>query len=552
MADILFNDTSSVKKKKSGLAGKSTGFSKSKVESNPALNLFGNDDLFASKPKEKKDDLFGPTLKRDSSKDVLNTKKTEKPNELVENFLKSHPALQEFVRLSPIAEFGLTQEQIQEKIQQSAQNDFARFKNITPILFGQQTRVDTLIEKINKKYANQKVPFGASLNRRGLHSLTYTLRVDRVELCRDNIDRVSEILQFIGHLINIFSSSTVTQELRIDINGLEQAITNFEETNPEYIKMSRIIHQVDKEVKKTETIDSSWPTIRNIVGKLFNPQTGYFPDLGTAESLFEIFVQSFPTEIKQKLDKLIDLSISHPNAIGKAILTQSKEVMKYYDIDSDQNLQYMFILFARYFFSQIYQSTIGPNILSADISTFTARIVSLRKLSPIGFGFSGNFLPENLKGLTLESFPADNPYKEAIGCFELIQFQYCPLDFCRAVHEALKTIQSIASEISFEIKTNANNGKIYAKSDHLLCLDDLFDISLIVLVLAAPVSLKAMVEQFEPYIESLEMTAELEFAFTNISAMVKHIMEMDISNFMNAAKERTNQFVDIDPLRIMS
>ena len=94
-------------------------------------------------------------------------------------------------------------------------------------------------------------------------------------------------------------------------------------------------------------------------------------------------------------------------------------------------------------------------------------------------------------------------------------------------------------------------GKVIAKSDHLLCLDDLFDISLLVFLLSNAIPIYPLVKSFQPYYKGLEMTSDLEFAFTNIEAIISHIELMDLNSFLQTAKERINESLEIDPLNIM-
>ena len=559
--DILFDDTSSKKKgKKSGLfAAKNAGFAKSK-EKKPVLNLFGDGDLF-DKPKKEKNksinDLF--QLSNEDEKNHISDKKENQketpkkdPEAEVNAFLSEHPEIEPFIHIQPFTELGLTEDEIHQKISTAATEGFVRVKQCSPLIVSTTEQVEKSYAKINKKYPNRNIPPGCSFRRKGLYALQYTLRVKRNNLIKKNLDKISDCILFIGNLVNIFATSKIDKELKIMIPQIESAITKFPETDEKYNKLTRLIKLVDKFVQEPEQIDCSFNQINTIVSKMFNPTAGYFPDLGYAEHLFNLSLNQFSTEEKQLLEKRIKVSLGHPNAIGKAILTESNEYAKHFGIDPNSSLQVIFILFTRYFFSQLYITNISQNLLKADNTEFISRVNQLRNFSPIGFGFSGNFLPEHLKPMALKIFPKDNPYKEAIGYFELLQFQICPIDFCKVVHDALKMIQAVASEISFQIKTKANGGKVYAKSDHLLCLDDLFDISLIVLLLAAPVNLASMVEQFEPFIQSLEMTAELEFAFTNISAMVRHILELDIEKFEQEAKKRSDQDLEIDPLRILA
>ena len=561
--DILFDDTSSKKKgKKSNLfATKNAGFAKSK-EKKPVLNLFGDGDLF-DKPKKEKTKSIGDLFqlsnedeknpKTEEIQQKENQKDTKKdPIQEVQAFISEHPEIEPFIRIQPFTELGFTEEQMHQKISASASEAFVRVQQCSPLIVSTTDKIEKSLQKINKKYPNRNIPPGCSFKRKGLYALQYTLRVKRINLIKKNLDKISDCILFIGNLVNIFATSKIDKELKILIPQIESAITKFTETDEKYNKLTRLIKVIDKLLQEPEQIDCSFNKINTMVAKMFNPTAGYFPDLGYAEQLFNLSLNQFSQEEKQLLEKRIKVSLDHPNAIGKAILTESNEYAKHFGIDPNSSLQVIFILFTRYFFSKLYTTSISQNLLKADNTEFISRVNQLRKFSPIGFGFSGNFLPEHLKPMALKIFPTDNPYKEAIGYFKLLQFQICPIDFCKVVHDALKMIQAVASDISFQIKTKANGGKVYAKSDHLLCLDDLFDISLIVLLLAAPVNLASMVEQFEPFIQSLEMTAELEFAFTNISAMVRHILELDIEKFEQEAKKRSDQDLEIDPLRILA
>ena len=155
--------------------------------------------------------------------------------------------------------------------------------------------------------------------------------------------------------------------------------------------------------------------------------------------------------------------------------------------------------------------------------------------------------------IALDVFPPRTeqmPYNSSIDALETTRFHYCPLDFCRAVHEALRIIQNTASKLSYQSQYNATK-KVGAKSDHLLSLDDLFDITLVVYLLARVDELPGMVEAFEPYIAGLDMMAELEFAFTNITAIISHIMNLDMNKFISDANEKMHELLDIDPLHIL-
>jgi hypothetical protein len=146
----------------------------------------------------------------------------------------------------------------------------------------------------------------------------------------------------------------------------------------------------------------------------------------------------------------------------------------------------------------------------------------------------------------LADFPPDNLYQTAIAIFDALPYFICPIDFCMALHEGLKTLQNIASERSFEyLKAK---GTWSAKRDHLLCLDDLVDVLTIVFLLANPMPTIGIVLAFEPYIHGLEMTSELEFAFTNISAMVGHLLEVTMEDFIQETRAKAVAAMEFDPL----
>lgn len=200
--------------------------------------------------------------------------------------------------------------------------------------------------------------------------------------------------------------------------------------------------------------------------------------------------------------------------------------------------------------SELSPLSLERKLQAIDLSNFAAKVKVLYQHSPFELGFTENFLPNKYKTIALSAFPDNNPYKDAIMIFNKLPFYTCPIDFCRTMHEGLKVVQCIASQISFNEKSQAT-GKIYAKSDHLLCLDDLFDITLITMLMSNPIPVFQMVETFQPFIQSLQMTSELEFAFTNINALMEHIKNLDIEKFAKDAKMRAEEEMEIDPLNIL-
>jgi hypothetical protein len=232
-------------------------------------------------------------------------------------------------------------------------------------------------------------------------------------------------------------------------------------------------------------------------------------------------------------------------AIGRAVLASATELACVHGLADDAR-PIMFLLCARYYCKRIYEVAIGSELIGRDYADVSARVAQLRRLSPAGFGISDAFLDERWLAVPLAAFPVENPYREVISNFETLPYYICPIDFCVAWHERLKTLQGIASNRSFECLLR--KGMVSAKWEHLLCLDDLVDISTVMLLLANPIPTIGVVLAFQPYVHGLEMAAELEFAFTSLTVIVERLMRLDIEKFLQAARAKVEAVLDVDTL----
>ena len=98
-----------------------------------------------------------------------------------------------------------------------------------------------------------------------------------------------------------------------------------------------------------------------------------------------------------------------------------------------------------------------------------------------------------------------------------MQFEVCPIDFCVAAHRCLREIENVAV-----FTRDAPN---YAMS-----IDEVFDISMIVVVLACPLELPMAIESFSAYIEGLRLPSRLRFAFTTFKAICDNIVSMKLDD----------------------
>ncbi|KAH0792268.1 hypothetical protein GPJ56_003794 [Histomonas meleagridis] len=528
---ILFEESGSKKKtrpKKNLLSVKSGLSSK---QSNEPVLIFG-EDLFDS-PSQKP--------KKHEEKTQIQRK------EGIDDFISSHPNIRNYFIFSKITDISLDEVQVKRKVFSSAESHIKSLRNLFPKIDNSLLQYKTSNKNIKKLMRESKIPSNATLSQRKDFLKDYFMSL---ELNRVIIQHIQETKQIVEDLITLLDKfikpNPGVEEVKIYIQDIEARIDipNFKATNKKYRKINAIRKRTKHQKVTFPPIEVS--EITAICRRLL--VNDFFIEQGEAETLFYTLVES--TNEINALHKGLEIVKKNANSIGKAILASTNHFIKNNNVSNDYTSIY-FILYARLYFKNMYDGLFKNIISTTDVKTFTEKVVLLRQQSAIGFGLSQNFLPPKLKSVPLVLFPKDNPYTEAIAIFSTLPYYLCPLDFCNAAHNAFKKIQSIASQISFTEKSKETK-KVIAKSDHLLCLDDLFDISLLVFLLSNPVPVYGLVNAFIPYIEGLEMMAELEFAFTNISAIIRHIEEIDLNTFLQSAKERMNESIEVDPLNILS
>jgi hypothetical protein len=323
-------------------------------------------------------------------------------------------------------------------------------------------------------------------------------------------------------------------------DDFESWLANFETRDPVYLKLEQSLARDRRDLATRQTYGDIARCLK-IAQEDFDPATNFFPDNDVVQELFESILDRDFREITQKRVAKI---AKDPRVVGRLTLAIATDATRDKIKSTDRTLPVAFLMATRYVFRMLY---IGRPCVQPD-GEYLRRVNEMRKCSPIVFDVNPGYLKPRLRGISLDTFPQKNRYQSAIVDFRVATFQYCPLDFCQIVHRALRTIQQSASEKSW--KTLRTTGKVSAKSDHLLSFDDLFDIALIVWLLAEPAAFQPLVEMFEPHIAGLELTAELEYAFTNVSALVRHVMALDFDQFVQQARARATRVIEEDPLKI--
>lgn len=540
---ILFDDTSSSKKrpnKSKGSIFKTSGLSVKGAL--PATPL--GDNLFDAPAPKKPVSASKPTMHVSQSDDCIAT---------IDSYIQDHPNIKPYVMLITIEDSFLTSEEVTRKIKDSAVISTGNLAVFAVRAATIREKIDNKKTTLGQQFNATKRPPGASFYHTGLIYLDFALHQDLLDLEWENCHSIDEIKSDISGLLDIVQTRKSHKEIKINISLLELKLDSFVSTNPQYL-LTIQRRKTIKHMLASQTTEVNLNKMVDRVKELFNPNTTYFIDDGSTQNTFEIIVAQMEKDDKESLSKKILRAVERPNLIGQLILASAKEFISKRDLSQDDVLQYFFILFTRYYFNEMICFHLKNDILRCNISEFSRRVQTLLYLSPNEIGLTQNFLPEKLKSIPLNIFPEDpsvNKYANAISLLRTLPFFYCPLDFCHRFHECLKIIQETASQYSYEEKLK-KTGKLYAKSDHLLCLDDLFDITLLLLLLADPVPIYPIIFTFHPFINGLEMTAELEFAYTNIHAMIQHILELNMDELVHTAKTRSEENLDIDPLHILS
>ena len=530
---ILFEETKEKKpaKKTRGKLFSGIGLSASSkpaASAAPILDIF-SDSAVAPKP---------AAPKRSPSNQFEKEKKTG--NQIIQEFIQQDPGLKKYVFILPCSEMNLKREQRHAKAMESATAAQMALEGPNAVRSEMDHAYAAKREKTAKEMESLKPKRFEPFQKKALTYLIDSLNTEidrRLMWSLDEYTNLSLKLGELVHLVQLHDDFDMT--IKFGAIEAEHAMRTFEDTDKRVKQLKTQIRRVKSAMTLVKVKKTKFDEMINEAKQDFDPVSGYFPDTTQAERMLMEFLERGAID---GFNKVLHQAATNKEAIGSIILGVSREFLK---DKGEQELQIVFILFCRCIFSCIYPR----NLYTSVNGEFDRRVMEMRRLPSVAFGINEKFLPARYRAMPIHEIPVENPYRESVELLLAATFQYCPIDFCKAICDALKSIQSIASKISYEAKVAT--GRVEAKSDHLLCLDDLSDITLIVFLLSEPYVLGPLVSYFEPYVPGLEMTSELEFGFTNINAVIRHIMELDFVKFMEEAKQRTSSEVEADPLHIL-
>ena len=254
----------------------------------------------------------------------------------------------------------------------------------------------------------------------------------------------------------------------------------------------------------------------------YNEAFDFIEDDGLIE-FHKMIKNSYSQFYYGELLKTIQLVKFDAKNCGEAIvkLCQNYIEMNKFDQRKYPNaLRYLFYLFARYIFSQIYTESFHITIILEN-KAFPNSIYQLRKRCPKDFTLSTKFLPLNLHSTPISQFPEKHLYSNCVDDILYLQFESDPLNFCYSSYKVLNKIQNLAASFM-------SNAKDRSQQDCQLSLDELLDITTVIVLLAAPLELNRIIRVFAPFVSGLKLFSQLEFAFmslqtvcTNISSFVE-------------------------------
>ena len=391
---------------------------------------------------------------------------------------------------------------------------------------------------------------------RAAELITLDMRQQLTKLNDEFLDGLREDMHFMIAYAKALRNEEPLKGIRIKISDLMEHLKDFPWSYPPAKKLKRQeltmkahLKRLHEEAARRVAVDHRFSSIFLRLDKIINAEIGYFPDYGVDEGCFQTSIEMMPADFIRRMNLRVNQSMSEPEKTGPLILDQCKDLAKVKKFDQAKTGKYMFLLFARLYFSVIYEQQIAPKGVSAQAKEFQSRVLRLRKLTPMGFGGCVKFLWSKLSALRLIDFPKKHLYSDAVDMFQQLSFQVCPVDFCRVAQNALAEIQKQARKLAFQNRQE-ETGQVIAESDYSLSLDELFDITMVVFLLSDPLDTWTLVESFSPYITSLQLPASFTFAFTNLNAICEHIMGLDMKEFIREAKRRLEEDQDDDPLNI--
>lgn len=471
-----------------------------------------------------------------------------------QEYANQNPVVKRYIFTTTPCDYTITKEELIIRIAESVEKTYSFIDTLFKTTISRANKdIDAkrkkLQEKIDKILKNTQMDF----QKKATKVLYLDIDVELANLEEKNIQHISDSLVKCIDYAKILHEENPTVDIKINTPQIENDIKNFPDEDQSYnllLKRRNTLKKHFHKIKSKDGMRSIHLTLLLLcrVNK-YEPQFNYFFDEGKNMLTFQQVLSKLPNDFQKKIESRIEQSIKSPKTAGRLIVACSQELCEMKKINFDKFLHFIFLYFSRHFFNQIYTMSLFEKVLPSKSREFTQRVQRLRNIPPIGFGFAQRYLIPTFTSLRLKDFPTTHMYSDACQLFIDSSFEMNPIDFCRIIFEAFQKIQKVASNFDFETRQKLT-GQLFAKSESLLSFDDLFDISLIVFLLAGVGDTFVLVESFYPYVYGLGLPSEFEFTFTNLHEICEQIAKMDIDKFMDDAMERTSKDLEKEPLMI--
>ena len=468
-----------------------------------------------------------------------------------------YPIISRFVVEFSPDRMELSDEELRAKLDADFEQTIVNTGDVYTQMVKIQKEIDKKRARLEEKIADLEGDSTKTPKMRAAQLITIEMRQRLNEMRDEFLDKMREDMLRIMSYVKAFHEENPMKAVKIKISELNDFLNDYPwsyqpagKLKRQELTMKAHLKRMIEESKKQTGLDKRLSAIFLRCEKVIDDELGYFPDVGIEEGFFETAIEQMKPDFTKRMNVRIFKCIADPTKIGAMILDQCEDLAQEKRFEKEKTIRYMFLLFSRLYFSRIYEKSLSTQGIGPGVYEFQKRIYELRKLPPVGFGFGEQFLSPKLMALPLNQFPQEHLYTTAMGLFQQLNFQICPIDFCRVGQLALAEVQMQARKLVFE-NYQRETGQIVAESDYSLSLDDLFDMTVIVFLLSDPVDTWTLVQSFRGYIKSLQLPSPLAFAFTNITALVDHIMGLNMDEFMQNVKARLDEYQNIDPLNIM-
>ena len=340
---------------------------------------------------------------------------------------------------------------------------------------------------------------------------------ERIETLRQHYERYKLLVQSFMSFVNFMQREWPCVVVKVNRDLLMDSISKVPSQSVYKLRKKAISLKV-KEMKDKHASERPETVVAGLIedaSKRFTEFDDFFEDEG-AVARFEVLVGLFPSVAKRRLKEKMKQCYNSPGNCGELLIDECNNIISLLKIVDERAMKILFLTLARYLFNDMYVRFIAAKLTAIDY-TFALKVSKILEFPPVQFPHSTKFLAPEYHLIPMREFPEEHFYTGCIRMVEQLLFEVCPIDFCVAAHRCLREIENVA---------------VFVRDDpsYALSIDEIFDISMIVVVLACPLELPRMINVFAGYIEGLRLPSRLKFAFTTFKAICDNITAINLDD----------------------